>query len=1160
MVCVGDPADADTRLCEPTIVGAMATSVPSAARFGDGGVFGEWVVDGDGLPAFDYKCPPEYRRHFVGEAGAEAGAKGPSSTHKLYSHRHWHQVGNDSIVALAFNNGAVSLFDFSRGPRYMNYLPSDADVRADNAREDPGSPTSAPRVPRDGSRSLRKSRRHRAPPRGAHCYGGGFGWVRDLDDDRCGCTAPRATWTEDDKPRITFGVGYCETTTRPCDAGDGGPLGLEVRRRVSAPYGRVATHLLSHVTVRNEDTSRARRIRLWEYWDVNPRWLGWNATEKERTAAAATLKYEVQRVGSVEAGVQGLAAREEHTAASQPWLKRQVPFVPPKPGPTVYLLCLNANVTGVDMDADVFFGADGTCERPAVVSAGRCAASQHTRPSGEEELHADESAPDHYKGKKRHPALVLQVDLDIPAGGEVTAVFSFGFAYPEGNPGEGRHGETQLHLDEDRRVTLPGDVVAPIPGDAMLASHRSARQWAAWLPRVELPDSGEDAVAVSRELAWHAYYTRSSGQFDAYFDRHTLTQGFYYQFATGNHSNARDPLQAAFPMVYFEPQAAKDTLISVLSQATEDGEIPYAMQGHGLREPIIWTPGDTDIFVLWLVCEYVFVTRDFGLLGERVPYSVDHARRRTLWQRIGHLWAIFVLKAMLVVHTIGVHLARTLRCVSRVCGRGRCEARVTECRRQRLTSQFWLKLILWMPWSLAKAPTVPPAHYLRYLPLSREHDVRSGTVWEHLVTAYQHLSSSEGIGFSRRSPNLLRVRHGDWHDGIMELLPLHSRAGFMRDGASVLTSAHAAYVLPRFAALADQFGDSQLAADARTVAERLAAGVTSRWNGQWFARAVAADGTVVGDDHLFAEPQPWAVLAGLADADRCATLMQAIDKNLREGSALGARNVGPIPDGDGTRGSGTRGGVWASLSHPLVWAAGNAATEFGVEPVGARSLAWSEFKSQLLANHARTYPKVWEGVWSGPDAYDSELSPTPGQVWNAGAFKLWCSKFPIQNCHAHAQPLLSGIRLAGIEATPNGMRIRTCAAPSVATREAWSANPGTPLPCLRVTSSPIAVEAVAGSFTVSLATAGRHIELELWLPWWWAEADSNPTCSVGGPQVAYCGVRGAAACVRTTAAGVAARATASTKDAFCACVTVRLEQPEGGRWEVTVSKTTTYVE
>lgn len=1113
------------------------------------------------------------------------GADGQTST------RHWHALGNDCVTALATSHGYVVLHDFSRGPRYINYVPQA--VGAGEAAE-AGTPT-------------------HVHARVSHSYGGGFGWVKDRDSglfastlhaDRrtrtpgtdataCGCGHP----TGDSR---VFGCGFFDTHwCCPASEVDGArphsqvlpqpggqPANLAIDRRVSVPFGGTDTWLVSRVTVRDTRPRRAgagagigvgsgagasqhrRKLRLWEYWDVSPRWLGWNQDEAGRTAAARTLRYDVTASSG---GAGGLFAREHHTAASDTFLNRDSPWVPPREGPTVFLVPLGdtaKRITGFDTDPNAFFGAEGTRSEPRVVASGACTASTlaadayplpvplapTAKPAATPKSPATAKTappvclPDAYMGPKEHPALVLQTDVELGPGEEVTLAFAFGFAYQHGNP---RDDAATSTVPAWPTIEVPvsggspaseeagsGDTwTVQLPADAMATEAATLEAWRRWLPSFDFPVPASPTAAtrslvsrgsLRRELAWHAYYTRVSSQYDAFFDRTTLTQGFWYQYVAGNHSNARDPLQAAIPLVYLQPALARNTLMSVLSQATPDGEVPYAMQGHGLRECIIWVPGDTDVFLLWLATEYVFVTRDFNLLSETLPFSIDHSdglQARPRAKRVCGLvtlWLFWLLHwlamtglgfAAFVLRILSIVLAPVSPC-RRMVEHGRVRSWVDAAHTSRTVSVFWLNLFLGFPASLMKATAVPPPQYERYTPLAAM-SPRSADVWTHLRVAFQHLSQT--VGVSPATGDLLRIRHGDWHDGIASELPLHSRSAFLSTGASVLTSAQAAYVLPRFAELATLHGDAATAAEAQALAALVHKGVRNAWTGRWFARGYAVGGAVVGTNRLFVEPQGWAVVAGVTDARMTRRLLTEIDTRLRRDSVLGTRNVDPIDETARFLGRGTNGGVWASLQHPVVWAAAAAAAqaedagESGAGAAGgdagavdaggaefAAALAWDEFSRSLLSTHARAYPDVWVGVWSGPDAYNSERDPQPGYTWDSPEMSLWCNAFPIMNVHAHCQPLLSALRLAGVEATSRGIRVRPClspGAPAVRGHVPWG-----------VHSEHLSLSWHAREMRGSLRTCGTEIEVELRLPRDWATVgiDGGDDGDAGGDAVAYC--------------------------------------------------------
>ncbi len=839
----------------------------------EGGIFGEWV-DADGLPAFRYTL--DHRTDPRAEYTISDG---------VTSRLNWHHLGNDATAAIATNDGWVQLFDFSHGPRWMNYWDADAGR-----------------------------------------YGGGFGWVHEDG-------AVNPTLFVDADPQASsvreFGTGYYDTRVTSND--------LEIDRRVTLPFGN-ATWLLSRVTIRNT-SDRARSLRHFEYWDVNPRWLAFGVPEQQRTEAAKELEYRV------DASVGRLTAVEQQTAGAVPLRTLKLPQVPPQPGPTLFLVPLaGTRVDGFDVDPTRFFGNGGRAA-PDAVAAGACTDSSETR----------------------HPCFVYQSNVELAAHGETTLWFAYGYTY---------------------------DALPDFPSDPASGEQRSLDAWRSWLPAFSI--KGEPGLC--RELTWHAYYTRASVMYDAYFGRRTIPQGFWYLYGSGFNAGLRDSVQHALPMVYFEPALARDVMLSVLAQADKTGHFPYSMTGYGIAYDFIWMPGDYDVWALWLASEYVLATRDTAVLDQQLAY---------------------------------------------------------------------------------------------YPPDAGD----TAAVWDHLTLAYRHLADVVGLGAS----GLLHARNADWNDGLVFEASPKDIAGFVRDGESTLASAFAAWVLPKFASVARLRGETALADEVDAFASGLRDRLKTYWTGKWLARAILPDGTVYGTDRLHLEPQPWAILSGVTDDAQSDTVLRQIDTLLRDGSPLGAEIMSAL-DGTQTTGESTDGGVWLSLTHTLVWAAAQR------NP----AMAWDEFMRNTLRNHATVYPDVWVGVWSGPDAYNSPRSSRPGWTWDLPALNVFGQSWPIQNVHTHSQPLLSFLRLAGVEPTESGVRI----APVFPFSE-WS-----------LTSPAFGIEYAADSVSGHMSAAGDSIELQVRLPGALAGGDVRVT--------------GSAAMVDHEPQG--------------ADVVIRMRGPSGGRWEWRVDR------
>lgn len=263
---------------------------------------------------------------------------------------------------------------------------------------------------------------------------------------------------------------------------------------------------------------------------------------------------------------------------------------------------------------------------------------------------------------------------------------------------------------------------------------------------------------------------------------------------------------------------------------------------------------------------------------------------------------------------------------------------------------------------------------------------------------------------------LLRVGSGDWSDPISAMVA--DRKAFHELGESGFNTAFAVYALPRAAALIED-RDPGAARRARDLAAELRRAMEATWSGSWFLRGWDGRGAPIGDEHLFLDGQVWALIAGIGTDEQRDTLVQAIAERCDDPSPIGATILDRPHDvrlGMLAPGWDCNGGVWATINALLAW--GYACHD--------PDRAWRNLQKQSLAAHARAYPAIWYGIWSGPDAYNAHFGSRAGETFVQPATPM--REFPVMNANAHAGPLLGLVRTLGIECEAEGIVVRDRAA------------------------------------------------------------------------------------------------------------------------------------
>jgi hypothetical protein len=173
-----------------------------ASAYGSGN-FGSWGVDAFGLPSYRYSAD---------EAADPHAAQAENSGSTLAQH----QVGNDRLMANAYNDGFVQLWSQDRLSQWANLY----------------------------------------QPASQH-YSGGYGYLR------VGNTVLSTLYADRPKGSVferDFGVGYYRKHLAAS--------GVEITQSTLAPFGNDPL-LIDQVTIRNA-SSTALKASWFEYWDVNP--------------------------------------------------------------------------------------------------------------------------------------------------------------------------------------------------------------------------------------------------------------------------------------------------------------------------------------------------------------------------------------------------------------------------------------------------------------------------------------------------------------------------------------------------------------------------------------------------------------------------------------------------------------------------------------------------------------------------------------------------------------------------------------------------------------------------------------------------------------------------------------------------------------------------
>ena len=397
-------------------------------------------------------------------------------------------------------------------------------------------------------------------------YAGGFGYLTDGENYLSTFYPGNAEFFE----RI-FGIGYFQKIVEG--------NGLKADQVIFAPFGDDPI-LISKTTISNIQEVPVN-LRWIEYWGCNMYQFSTDAyylamrkknvslTKKFRHQFSKQFKHNYKiienGIGILEAKYfKGIKERKE-SKTSKAVNKDMMP-------PMTFLVSLDALPDGISIDEKTFFGKGGV-ESPDGLNL---------------PLNSNDS------DFSSNGSMFLERKLYLKPKESQTIYLAYGYI-PEGF-------KLKSLLNKYKKDLSQLWVI-------------SCKQWKTNRINLRIPDE----LWVNRELLWHNYYLRGSMTYDSYFKEHILSQGQVYQYIMGFQGALRDPMQYALPLIYFQPEIVKEIIRYVLKTTKPDGEIPYGIMGSGMILPAPYKPSDQQMWLLWLVSEYILVSRDIDFLKEEIP-------------------------------------------------------------------------------------------------------------------------------------------------------------------------------------------------------------------------------------------------------------------------------------------------------------------------------------------------------------------------------------------------------------------------------------------------------------------------------------------------------------------------------------------------------------
>jgi hypothetical protein len=259
---------------------------------------------------------------------------------------------------------------------------------------------------------------------------------------------------------------------------------------------------------------------------------------------------------------------------------------------SIFATALSGPVAGFETETKSFFGSGGRAD-PAAVVANRA---------------SDSIAPANIGYELEGSTMfAFRSPVTLAPGKSITLRYAYGYDAP----------------------SALNSLVAEYRGEGS-QFQKTEQVWRRYVPQVNV---GSHYTWLSRELQWDAYMLRSDETYESCAGYHILSQGGYYQYGLGFQGAYRDPLELMLPMIYEDPDLARQVILYSAEEQTPGSDlIPYARLSNCLRFDL-GTSDDLDDWLLMSAAEYALATRDFNFFNTPVKWA-EGTETATLWTHL----------------------------------------------------------------------------------------------------------------------------------------------------------------------------------------------------------------------------------------------------------------------------------------------------------------------------------------------------------------------------------------------------------------------------------------------------------------------------------------------------------------------------------------------